>query len=102
MDAEHKSYPIVDETPFQNFIRNYTEDYFLTLEHIPDAQRQTMIAHTLLIDDDPLNVHLAHQAGYLAYQAKPTGLEAADWEKIMSMFERSEPSKDSSDSEKQE
>lgn len=46
-----------------------------------------MIKHTLLIDDDPLNIMLAKQEGYLAYRSPITGLEFSDWNTIVKMVE---------------
>lgn len=88
LDAEHNNYQIEEEKSFQNRIRTYPHDYFQVLTNISDITRQGMISHTLLIDDDILNVQLAQGAGYMAYKVKETGFEMEDWERIVAMVEK--------------
>ena len=88
LDAEHNNYQIEEEKSFQSRIRTYPHDYFQVLTKIPDITRRGMISHTLLIDDDLLNVQLAQEAGYMAYKVKETGFEMEDWERIVLMVEK--------------
>ena len=87
VDSEQHHYPILSEESFQSFIRPYTGDYFESLSKIDVVTRQAMISHTLLIDDDRLNVLLANHAGYMAYQVPITGLSMVDWDRIVKSVE---------------
>ena len=87
VDSEQHHYPILSEESFQNFIRSYTGNYFETLSQIDVVTRQAMITHTLLIDDDMLNVTLANRAGYMAYRVPITGLTMVDWKHIVQCVE---------------
>lgn len=83
IDSEHKQYSILSEMSFQQKIRSYCDDYFESLTQIDPFTRSAMKSHTLLIDDDFLNVNLAKREGYMAYKVPITGLEFSDWETIV-------------------
>lgn len=87
IDSEYRTYPILDEKPFQDQIRSYGNDYFGELTKIDSVTQSAMKAHTLLIDDDLLNVVLAKREGYMVYRSPITGLEFSDWENIVNSIE---------------
>lgn len=76
------------EEPFQDYIRSFCGDYFETIKSIDPVTRQAMISHTLLIDDDVINVSIAQRSGYMAYQVPITGLTLEDWNRIVSKIEQ--------------
>ena len=88
IDAEQKHYSVLAEEPFQNFARNFNGDYFETIKTIDPVTRQAMISHTLLIDDDIINVSIAQRSGYMAYQVPVTGLTIEDWNRITRSIEQ--------------
>ena len=93
VDSEQHHYSILSEESFQNFIRSYTGDYFESLSQIDVVTRQAMITHTLLIDDDMLNVTLANRAGYMAYRVPITGITMEDWKQIVKCVESKQKKK---------
>lgn len=87
IDAEKEKYQILNEAAFQKQIRSFADDYFEQLTHIDPITREAFIKHTLLIDDDFLNIALAKKEGYLTYRSPITGIDFSDWENIVNSIE---------------